>query len=73
MGLGVVFDEFEVVLAADLSDLFGVGALAVEVDDEYGAGAWGYGCLDARGVDLVGGDVGFDEDGGESVFGYGED
>ncbi len=72
MCLGVVFDEFEVVLAADLSDLFGVGALAVEVDDEYGAGAWGDGSLDAVGVDLVGVDVGFDEDGGEAVFGDGE-
>lgn len=73
VGLGVVFDEFEIVLLADAADLVGVGALAVEVHDHDGAGAGGDGCFDARGVDLIGGYVGLHEDGHEAVFGDGED
>ena len=72
VGLGVVFDEFEMVVFADAADLVGVGALAVEVHDHDGAGAGGDGRFDARGVDLIGGYVGLHEDGHEAVFGDGE-
>lgn len=73
VGLGVVLYQFETVLFADAAYLVGVGALAVEVDDHDGAGAGRDGRLDARRVDLIGGNVGLYEDGHEAVLCDGED
>ena len=52
MCLGVVFDEFETMLPAYFSDIFGVGASSVEVDNHDGPGFPSDFLLDLRVVDL---------------------
>jgi hypothetical protein len=44
--LGVVLDKQKVVLMADVSDVFCVGAATIEVDNHYGMGVGSNGLLD---------------------------
>ena len=54
MGLGVVFDELQAIIAADIANARGIGTAAIEMDDHDGSGARGDGLFDQRIIDLQG-------------------
>ena len=73
VGLGIVLDEFEAMLAANLPYPIRIGTAAVEMDYHDGSGTRGDGLLDEGIVDLERGWRWFYEYGLEAVLGNGED
>ena len=72
VGLGIVLDEFQAVLTANLPYPIRIGTAAVEMDNHDGSGTRGDGLLDKGIVNLKRGWRGLYEDGLEAVLGNGE-
>ena len=73
MSLRVVLDESQVVASADVADMVGVGALAVEMHNHYGTCSGRYSLLDACVVNLERVDARLYEHRLQIVLGDGED
>ena len=73
VGLGVVFDELQAIIAAYITNARGIGTATIEVDDHDGSGARGDGLLDQRIVDLQGFGRRLDQYWLQAAFRNGED
>ena len=73
MGLGIVLDEFQAVLAANLPYSVRIGTATVEVDYHDSAGTGRDGLLDERIIDLQGIYGGFDKYRSKAIFSNGKD
>ena len=52
MSLGIILYQFQTVLATDIPYLISIGTATVEVNNHYGAGTSGDGCLNLSIVNL---------------------
>ena len=73
MSLGIVFYQFQVMLAADVTDVVGIGTSAVEMHYHYRLGARCYGLFYQRIVNLQSVEARFHEHRLQTILRYGED
>ena len=73
MGLGIVFNQLEVMAAADIPYPIGIGTTTVKMNDHHGPGSRGDSLFYQAFVDLKGFRIGLHEYRLEAVFGDRED